>query len=82
MGIAKNDVVRHVTAGGKGHGDAFERESQQVLVEVLDGKVSVTSARDAYGVVIEDDAVDQAKTASLRAARERFDDGRSRSDRA
>jgi N-methylhydantoinase B len=82
MAIAKNDVVRHVTAGGGGHGDAFERDSDQVLAEVLDGKVSVTGARETYGVVIEDGAVDQAKTASLRADRMPFDGGRSRSDRA
>jgi N-methylhydantoinase B len=70
--LGKGDVYRHVMAGGGGFGDPFERDPEKVRADVLDGKVTIVHARDAYGVVIAGDAeqyVDAAATRALRAAR-------------
>ena len=58
------------TPGGGGWGDAFEREADAVLRDVMDDVVSVEGARRDYGVVIGDDgrSVDVEATALLRAA--------------
>jgi N-methylhydantoinase B len=66
------DVYRHVMAGGGGFGDPFDREPERVRTDVLDGKVTIDHARDAYGVVLGNDAlctVDASATNSLRATR-------------
>jgi N-methylhydantoinase B len=55
------------TAGGGGYGDPFSRAAEAVLADVLDGLVSVEQARQAYGVVIRDGAIDQLATVDLRA---------------
>ena len=67
-------------AGGGGFGDPFTRDPQAVVLDVLNGVVTVEAARDHYGVVIrrvapaeelvlmpEDFELDQAETARLRA---------------
>ncbi|HSI40109.1 MAG TPA: hydantoinase B/oxoprolinase family protein [Xanthobacteraceae bacterium] len=66
-------VFRHMMAGGGGYGDAYEREPERVFEDVLDGRVSVQAARDAYGVVLTPDlrAIDREATAHLRAMKER-----------
>jgi N-methylhydantoinase B len=71
--LDKGDVYRHVMAGGGGFGDPFARDPEKVREDVLDGKVSIGHARDAYGVVIAGDAeLDVAATRALRAARGLF----------
>ncbi len=57
------------TPGGGGWGDAFEREPDAVLRDVMDDVVSVEGARRDYGVVIGDDgrSVDVEATVRLRA---------------
>jgi N-methylhydantoinase B len=70
--LHKGDVYRHVMAGGGGFGNPLERDAEKVRADVLDGKVTIDHARDAYGVVIMNDAegrVDIAATRELRAAR-------------
>jgi N-methylhydantoinase B len=47
------DVVSFQTCGGGGYGAPFERESELVLADVRQGKVSVERARSVYGVAIE-----------------------------
>lgn len=57
--------------GGGGYGNPFEREIARVVEDVRNGLVSLEGARLDYGVVIADRdtlAVDEAATASLRAA--------------
>jgi N-methylhydantoinase B len=64
------DVYRHVMAGGGGYGDPLEREPESVRADVLDDKVTIGHAREAYGVVLGDDApqsVDVKATQTLRA---------------
>jgi N-methylhydantoinase B len=66
------DVYRHVMAGGGGFGDPLERDPERVRADVLDDKVTIDHARDAYAVVIRNDQerhVDLAATLSLRASR-------------
>ncbi|MFZ0215831.1 MAG: hydantoinase B/oxoprolinase family protein, partial [Candidatus Dormiibacterota bacterium] len=71
MQIREGDVVRHVTAGGGGSGDALDRDPVLVAAEVADGIVTVVHARQAYGVIVDDVtlALDLEATARLRAAR-------------
>ena len=52
--LRQGDRFTHVSAGGGGFGDPFERDPAAVLEDVLDGKVSVAAARDRYGVVVSD----------------------------
>ena len=67
--LGRGDSFTHVSAGGGGFGDAFERDPVAVLGDVLDGKVSATAARERYGVVVVGGEVDSTATAELRRAR-------------
>lgn len=66
--IQRGDVFRHIAAGAGGWGNPFERDSQAVLTDVLEEKVTLAHARDAYGVVINPQTweVDEAATQQLR----------------
>src|SRR3984957_7852753 len=70
--VLAGQVVRVVTTGGGGWGDPLERDTEWVLRDVIEGKVSLSAARDDYGVVLNADggkerfAVDEAATAALR----------------
>jgi N-methylhydantoinase B len=76
--VRAGEIIRIRTTGGGGWGDPLDRETERVLADVRDGKVSVDGARDDYGVVVtgSDDQlhVEEAGTAALRnemrAARE------------
>lgn len=63
-------TLRIVNAGGGGYGDPYEREPWRVLDDVRNELVSREAARDHYGVVLVDGAleIDQAATEQLRAA--------------
>ena len=62
------DTLDVWTSGGGGHGDPLERDPALVREDVLDGKVTVPAAADAYGVVLIGMTVDAEATASRRAA--------------
>jgi N-methylhydantoinase B len=65
--VANGTVIKSLTGGGGGYGNAHERQPDAVLEDVMDGYVSVDYARSAYGVVITDDmTVDTAQTQNLR----------------
>jgi N-methylhydantoinase B len=64
--LAGGTLVRIDTTGGGGWGDPLEREVELVLLDVVQGKVSLEAARDDYGVVVSGDVVDDAATAALR----------------
>jgi N-methylhydantoinase B len=68
LALEPGDVLSVRTPGGGGHGNRFTRPPSHVLADVLSGLVSSERARDAYGVVIDGDRVDEAATASLREA--------------
>ena len=67
--LEQGDRFTHVSAGGGGFGAPRERDPEAVLADVLDGKVSPQAARERYGVVIEEGAVDMAATRALRRER-------------
>jgi N-methylhydantoinase B len=66
--VRAGEVIRIRTTGGGGWGDPLDREPAAVLRDVRWGKVSLTAARDDYGVIILDDAVDETGTVRERAA--------------
>jgi N-methylhydantoinase B len=60
-----------VTTGGGGWGDPLEREVELVQRDVIEGKVSLSAAREEYGVALRADGddsfvVDEKTTAALR----------------
>ena len=67
--LNRGDVLRHVLAGAGGWGNPLERDSQHILDDVRNGKVSIQSAERCYGVVINPDTlkVDAARTNRLRS---------------
>ncbi|HEX8918420.1 MAG TPA: hydantoinase B/oxoprolinase family protein, partial [Chloroflexota bacterium] len=78
--LRAGDVIRLMTTGGGGWGDPLERETDTVLLDVIQGKVSARSAHDDYGVALtgegDEMAIDEDATRSLRrqiaASREEF----------
>ena len=64
----EGDQLHLYSGGGGGYGDPLVRKEEAVLEDVLDGKVSVESARTQYGVVIdlEQMKVDHKETGKLR----------------
>ncbi len=65
--IPPHDRLRLEMAGGGGFGHPFERDVEQVAEDVRNDIVSVASARDHYGVVLDGNGrVDAAATAALR----------------
>ena len=61
------EVVSNRSGGGGGYGDPPDRPPESVLEDVIDGYVSVESAREDYGVVITTDlSVDHEETSDLR----------------
>jgi N-methylhydantoinase B len=69
LALEPGDVLSVQTPGGGGHGDRFQRPPAEVLADGLAGLVSPEHARDAYGVVLANDTVDEAATGALRIAR-------------
>jgi N-methylhydantoinase B len=68
MIAAPRTSVVTVTAGGGGWGDPLERDPAEVLNDVVEGYVSIESARDDYGVALDAVArcIDEAATRRLR----------------
>ena len=66
--ISAGDILRLSTFGGGGYGDPLEREPSRVREDVVDGKVSLEQAREAYGVVLDPDSLelDEAATREQR----------------
>lgn len=66
LSLEPGDVLSVRTPGGGGHGDRLQRPPARVLDDVVAGLISREHARDAYGVVLRDDRVDEEATAVLR----------------
>ncbi len=66
--VQPGDRVYHKVHGSGGYGDAYERDPDLVLFDVLEGKISLGRARQVYGVVINPDGltVNQESTLTLR----------------
>ena len=69
MTMYSGEVLRHELAGGGGWGDPLERNPEKVLRDVRNELVSMNSAREDYGVVIQLDSwsVDYNATQKLRS---------------
>lgn len=68
--LRAGDRIEAYTGGGGGYDDPLERESERVLADVRDRKVSLEAAYELYGVVLDPQAraVDVAATARRRRA--------------
>ena len=67
--VTHGDCLIAYGPSGGGYGDPFHRDPAAVLDNVLDGLFSPEIAREHYGVVVTDGAVDAAATESLRKGR-------------
>ena len=65
--LGPNDAHIMFWQGGGGYGDPLLRSPDKVATDVVEMRVSQTSARDIYGVVLRDLAVDEAATEARRA---------------
>jgi len=69
IGLRNSEVLAHVSAGGGGYGDPYERLEEAVVEDVRDGKVTPEAAAEDYGVVIAaGGSVDRRRTDELRGA--------------
>jgi N-methylhydantoinase B len=57
INLRRGDRLVLLTTGGGGYGDPRTRPPEQVLDDVMDGKVSGEGARERYGVVIENGSI-------------------------
>lgn len=66
--LEEGDTLKIRTPGGGGYGDPFHRDPKLVLKDVIDGLVSLESARIDYGVAIDAEKmeIDKRQTSSLR----------------
>ncbi|SDO34543.1 N-methylhydantoinase B, partial [Lutimaribacter pacificus] len=68
--LAHGDIFWLISGGGGGHGDPKDRDIKAVLSDLADGYISRESARNDYGVVVDDNGrLDEAATAALRTTR-------------
>lgn len=67
--LKPGERVRSLSAGGGGYGPPIERDARQVANDVAECWMTVTHARDVYGVVLKPDgSLDEVGTRKLRAA--------------
>ena len=73
--LKPGDAFKIRSGGGGGYGSPLERPVEQVREDVRQGYVTVKSAAELYGVVLDSQSfeVDAAATAKLRAARQSGD---------
>ena len=69
MTMTNRDVFHVTWQGGGGYGDPLEREAAAVELDVENGAVSESAARDVYGVVIGDAAATATLREEMRLAR-------------
>ena len=68
--LSQGDRVRLLSPSGGGYGEAWARDPELVRQDVIDGFVSIQSAREAYRVVLDTDgALDVGATTALREER-------------
>jgi len=72
-GVPKGTRYHQYAGGGGGYGHPHDRPAERVAFEVISGITSTRVAREAYGVVLDEEtgAVDRDATAALRAKRPR-----------
>lgn len=67
--IGPDDLVRLVTSAGGGYGEPTDRDPERVLEDYRDGYLTAETAREVYGVVIDEASasVDRERTGDLRS---------------
>lgn len=68
MPMTNRDVFSVIWQGGGGWGDPLDRETSAVANDVLAGAVSPETAREIYGVIVTNGAVDDGATERQREA--------------
>jgi len=69
--VRQGTVIKSLTGGGGGYGNALERDPQAVREDVIDGFVSPDYARSAYGVALTDNLeINIDETQNLRTSRD------------
>ena len=68
IALDEDDKITGVAGGGCGYGNPFERNPEAVREDVINGYVSVESARQDYGVIIDPQLfeIDDRATRKLR----------------
>jgi N-methylhydantoinase B len=69
--LKPGETVTNMNPGGGGYGDPFERPIEKILKDVRNGLVSITGAREDYGVVIKDTSSLEVDLAATKALRDR-----------
>ena len=72
VSLSVGDRISYESAGGGGFGDPLDRDPERVLADWRDGLVSAATARDVYGVRIDES---DGTVAGLTERRARRDDG-------
>lgn len=69
--LQPGNVIRQETPGGGGYGNPLARDIERVVYDVRQAYISRQTARDVYGVVLQDGSleVDREATAALRRMR-------------
>ena len=72
LDVKPGDCIYHVISGSGGHGDPWTRAPELVLADVKGEKVTISGARERYGVVIDPHSlsIDWEQTTSLRQSRQ------------
>lgn len=69
--LNKGDVFSHTMASGGGYGDPLERAGDAVLADVILDKLSISAAREQFGIVIDDrmgrPMIDKAASEEMRS---------------
>ncbi|MAG36771.1 MAG: hypothetical protein CL878_11100 [Dehalococcoidia bacterium] len=78
--LTRDDVLRHIMAGGGGWGDPLDRDPELVQADVWNEKISIGYARREYGVIIDPDSLQVDRIATEHQRRE-LRDGRPRHQR-
>ena len=64
--LAAGDIVSVQTPGGGGYGDPLDRDPQRVLDDLLDERISSSTAGELYGVVVRNGELDLPATRTIR----------------
>jgi N-methylhydantoinase B len=74
--VGKGTLIIHEQAGAGGFGDPLTRDPEEVVEDVLDGKITAAYATDRHAVVLAASGqLDAAATTRLRASRAGLSEG-------
>jgi len=68
--LRKNDMVSFITTGGGGWGDPLERNPKSVLEDYRNELISLETAKEVYGVVIDENRIDVNREATRKLRKE------------